>query len=223
MTTNTSTVRVRTVRTVRVLGWALLAGGVVVVLYLLHAVVFSGMGATRAQADLRDRWAAAEPVTRAPGRAAAPRADAPAPPPGVVAAIEFTRPGSDEVLVHDGPLIVLDDVSAEDLARGPGHYPGTARPGGEGNFAVAGHRTTYGAPFFHLDQLRSGDIVEVTAADGDRYEYRVAGRAVVGPSETWVIADDPLGTGAPTLTLTTCNPRFSAAERLVVHAELVAA
>lgn len=108
-------------------------------------------------------------------------------------------------------------------ARGPGHYPQTASPGADGNFAVAGHRTTYGAPFFHLDELRDGDEVHVTDTDGSRHVYEVRMQRSVSPGDVLVIGPDPLQTGRATLTLTTCNPRFSNRERLVVHAELVAA
>ena len=215
-------------RLIGVVGWMLLAAGAAVLLYLVYSLLFTNVAAERAQDELRSQWQT--PDDRGVVVAAA---DGPSEPPpggadpvaagggGGVALIEFARPGTDEPLVHDDPLVVLDDVSVADLQQGPGHYPGTALPGRPGNFAVAGHRTTYGAPFFHLDVLRPGDEVLVTDRRGRRFTYRVAGQQVVAPSDTWVIDDDPLRTGRPTLTLTTCNPRFSAAQRLVVHAELV--
>ncbi len=205
----------------------LLAAGSSVLLYLVYALLFTNVEAERAQGDLRAQWERITPSTEpsASGESAAEVAPTPAPPevtpPGRgVALMEFMRPGSGSV-VHDEPLVVVDDVTLDDLRRGPGHYPDTAMPGRSGNFAVAGHRTTYGAPFYHLDALRSGDLVLVTDRRGQRHTYEVAEQQVVLPGDTWVIGDDPLGTGRPTLTLTTCNPRFSAAERLVVHAELV--
>jgi sortase A len=215
------------VRLTSAFGWLLLSCGLSVLLYLAYALLFTNVAAEDAQAGLRDEWvqrvpAAAPLASEAPSAAATePAADPTVPPGEGVAMVEFARPGSATAPVHDGPLIVLDDVTTDDLMRGPGHYPGTAMPGQPGNFAVAGHRTTYGAPFFHLDALRTGDLVHVTDRRGRRFTYEVAGQRVVAPTNTSVIDSDPLGTGRPTLTLTTCNPRFSAAERLIVHAELV--
>nr|MBA2529402.1 class E sortase [Euzebyales bacterium] len=159
---------------------------------------------------------------RDPGRAdAVDRRDRGRIVPGTaVAVLQFSRPGQDGPLVHGGPLYVVEGTSVPALRQGPGHYVGTALPGQLGNFAVAGHRTTYGAPFYHLDDLRSGDEVLVTDRNGRRYTYRVRTQEVVAPGDSWVTGPDPLETGRPTLTLTTCNPRFSAAQRLIVFAEL---
>ena len=62
--------------------------------------------------------------------------------------------------------MVVEGVGDDDLARGPGHFPGTALPGEVGNFAVAGHRATHGEPFAHLDKLEEGDPVVVETVDG---------------------------------------------------------
>lgn len=199
----------------------MLGCGAGILLYLAYALLFTNVGAGRAQGELRDQWQQAVIAPAAPADPADEPAAAPAPPVEGVALVEFVRPGSDTPLIHDEPLVVLDDVTAADLAKGPGHYPDTALPGDDGNFAIAGHRTTYGAPFFHLDTLRDGDEIRVTAPDGARYTYEIVEQQVVLPGDTWVIDQDPLGNGAPTMTVTTCHPRFSAAERLVVHAELV--
>jgi sortase A len=109
--------------------------------------------------------------------------------------------------------VVVEGVDAADLALGPGHYPGTPLPGQPGNAAIAGHRTTYLAPFFNLDQLKAGDPIYVTTTQG-RFEYVVHDSEVVSPSDTSVLDQ----TSIPELTLTTCNPRYSAAQRLVVQA-----
>lgn len=139
-----------------------------------------------------------------------------------IAAMEFVRPGSTQASpVHEDPLLVVEGVTREALTRGPGRYPGTALPGQPGNFAVAGHRTTYGAPFFHLDQLAAGDEIHVADRSGAVHVYRFAEQRIVSPGDVGVLSDDPRGTGVPTLTLTTCHPRFSAAQRMVVFAELV--
>jgi sortase A len=214
-------------RLIGVVGWILLTAGAAVLLYLVYSLLFTNVAAERAQDELRSQW-----LTPDDRGIAVAAAGGPSEPPSAgtdpvaaggtgVALIEFARPGRDDPLVHDDPLVVLDDVSVGDLQQGPGHYPGTALPGRPGNFAVAGHRTTYGAPFFHLDVLRRGDEVFVTDRRGRRFRYRVARQRVVAPNDVWVIGDDPLGNGRPTLTLTTCDPRFSAAQRLVVHAQLV--
>lgn len=128
--------------------------------------------------------------------------------------------GPTERPAHPDPLAILEGVDPESLKRGPGHYPGTAAPGQLGNFAVAGHRTTYGAPLYHADQFRPGDRIHVIDRQQRRWLYEVVDTRVVLPSDVWVIGPDPLGTGRPMLSLTTCEPRFSATKRLMVFAEL---
>jgi sortase A len=112
--------------------------------------------------------------------------------------------------------VVVEGTTTADLQLGPGHYAGTPLPGQPGNAAIAGHRTTYLAPFFNLNELVAGDPIYLTTTQG-RFRYDVSALEVVSPSDVAVI--DP--TPAPTLTLTTCNPRYSAAQRLVVVAALV--
>ncbi len=212
---------------VRVAGWLCMTTGTVILLYLVYSLLFTGLTTSAAQDDFLEEWQLeVGPVEAAlPGESVPPPAAAATPvavdPDEAVAVLEFFRPGSPERPVADGPLFVVEGVGVADLRRGPGHYPGTALPGTAGNFAVAGHRTTYGAPFFNLDQLAAGDEIRVSARSGATFDYRVVERRVVRPSENWVIGSDPLGRGRPLLTLTTCEPRFSDAERLVVFAELL--
>ncbi len=111
---------------------------------------------------------------------------------------------------------VVQGTAENDLAQAPGHYLGTPLPGEYGNVAIAGHRTTYGAPFWDLNELTSGDRILLTGPTGHTWTYVVTGHMVVPPSDTSVI--DPLN--GYYLTLTTCNPRFWATSRLVVRAEL---
>lgn len=111
---------------------------------------------------------------------------------------------------------VVQGTAENDLAQAPGHYLGTPLPGQYGNVAIAGHRTTYGAPFWDLNELTSGDRILLTGPTGHTWTYLVTGHIVVPPSDTSVI--DPLK--GYYLTLTTCNPRFWATSRLVVRAEL---
>ena len=112
--------------------------------------------------------------------------------------------------------VLFEGVDRKTLKQGPGHMPWTPLPGQPGNAVLSGHRTTYGRPFYELDQLVVGDEIEVETAIGvSVYEVRVIN--IVAPTDVYVT--DPIP-GA-WLTLTTCHPRFSAAERLVIQAELV--
>ncbi|MFM8352970.1 MAG: class E sortase, partial [Actinomycetales bacterium] len=94
--------------------------------------------------------------------------------------------------------------------------------GQPGNAGIAGHRTGWSAPFFHLDELQTGDLIVFTADDGTTYRYVVHSTQVVDPQDTWVLADDPLRLGTAMLTLTTCDPPGTNERRLVVFAYLVA-
>ncbi len=111
--------------------------------------------------------------------------------------------------------IVVEGVSLADLKKGPGHYPETPLPGQEGNAAIAGHRTTYGAPFHRLDELVVGDEITVTTVQGE-FTYEVSEQLIVSPSQVEVLAD----AGDNRLTLTACHPKYSARERIVVVAML---
>ena len=111
--------------------------------------------------------------------------------------------------------VVVQGVEVEDLKAGPGHYLRTADPWDpEGRVGIAGHRTTYGAPFWDLDQVRPGDEIRLVTEEG-AFRYEVTETRDVLPSEGWVLRDD----GDPSLVLTTCTPRFSAALRLIVFAD----
>jgi sortase A len=122
--------------------------------------------------------------------------------------------------------IIVEGTSTSDLRQGPGHYQGTPLPGQAGNAAIAGHRTTYGAPFYNLNELAVGDPVVVTTTEGV-FTYKVTRSLVVpcgdsncdDPADVAVIA----ASTTPELTLTTCNPRFSSTSRLVVQATLAKA
>ncbi len=111
--------------------------------------------------------------------------------------------------------VIVEGTNTPDLRKGPGHYTGTPLPGQAGNAAVAGHRTTYGHPFYNLDSVKVGDPIVVTTLQGV-FVYDTTKSFVVSPSDTSVI-NNVLGNQ---LTLTTCNPRFSATTRLIVQATL---
>jgi sortase A len=110
---------------------------------------------------------------------------------------------------------VVQGVGVADLKKAPGHYPQTPMPGQAGNAAIAGHRTTYGQPFYRLNALEAGDEIQVQTLQGS-FTYVVDRKQVVSPSQTEVL--NP--TTEARLTLTTCEPRFSARKRLVVSAVL---
>ena len=112
---------------------------------------------------------------------------------------------------------VVEGTGSSQLAEGPGHYVGTAPIGRAGNVGIAGHRTTHGAPFYNLNLLQAGDLIYLTDRSGRTYTYRVEAQFVVAPSDGSVL----LTTSTPTLTLTTCNPRYWASQRLIVRASLV--
>jgi sortase A len=130
--------------------------------------------------------------------------------------------------VHDGdpigrlrlPAAGIDDVMVEgtgtaDLRDGPGHYPATPLPGERGTVGIAGHRTTYGAPFRHLDAVEPGDRVELSLPYGV-FTYRVERTRIVKPTDVWVTDR----VSFDRLILSACHPLYSAAKRIVVFAKL---
>lgn len=120
---------------------------------------------------------------------------------------------------------LYEGTTREVLQRGVGHYVDSALPGEVGNFAMAGHRTTYGKPFNQVDKLAEGDVVLVETGD-TYYVYRVTGHQIVPPTQVSVllpVPDEPDAEATEaTLTMTSCHPEFSARERYVVHAALAA-
>jgi sortase A len=121
------------------------------------------------------------------------------------------------------PSIGVDDVFVEgtgtaDLRSGPGHYPATPLPGQRGTVGIAGHRTTYGAPFHDLDGLDRGDRIELVMPYG-RFEYRVERTRIVAPTATEVTRR----VDHDRLILSACHPLYSAAQRIVIFARQVRA
>ena len=180
------------------------------------------------------------PGTASPGSEPAP---APAPPTPAQPAPIRVGVGEPFAILHIPRLgtgwnrVVVEGTDGPQLEQGPGHYVDTAMPGQRGNFAVAGHRVGRGSPFLDLDRMRPGDAVVVETGDswfvyrvlGDPVSGRVdtdpsgiPGRVIVRPSQRSVIAPTPGGGPATEayLTLTTCHPRYSAQQRLIIHARL---
>lgn len=128
--------------------------------------------------------------------------------------------------------VVLEGVDEEELKSGPGHYPDCRAgftkplctdgeevwPGEEGRVIISGHRTTYDAPFFDLDELQQGDEI-ITSTRWGEFVYEVVETRIVSPDSTDIANPDPAGSEAE-LVLTTCHPVGSASERLVVFAQM---
>lgn len=212
-------------RALGALGRVLVTAGVLVLGFVAQQLWGTGLHEARAQHDLRREFAAHldEPGPAPPGTTSSTVptsttsvADGPAPTTGVAlregdaaARLVIPRIGVDK--------IVVEGVDLSDLRRGPGHYPNTPLPGQAGNAAVAGHRTTYGAPFNRIDELEPGDEIVAETPQG-RFRYLVRTQRIVDPSEVSVLAP----TGRNELTLTACHPKYSARQRIVVVAELAA-
>jgi sortase A len=137
--------------------------------------------------------------------------------------LDEARPG-DLVMRVEVPAIELDALVVEgtdtdDLRAGIGHYRDTAGPGQSGNVALAGHRTTYGKPFEHIDELESGDRIHMRSSGGE-FVYEVIREPwVVSPTDWSAIEDVP--SSGSFLTLTSCHPEGSASTRIVARARLV--
>jgi sortase A len=110
---------------------------------------------------------------------------------------------------------VVQGTDEGSLEKGPGHYPATALPGLGETVAVAGHRTTYLAPFRHIDALRPGDPIVLSMPYG-RFTYVVQYHRIVAPTALWVTRN----VGYDRLVLSACNPLYSAAQRIIVFARL---
>jgi sortase A len=207
-------------RSAAALGRALITVGVLILLFVAYQLWGTGLYTAQQQDHLRQQFtselhkaSSKTPPTTIPSPTTAPTTSPPSPPlpPSghAVAQIRIPKIGLDD--------IVVNGIGVGDLRKGPGHYPETPLPGQLGNTAIAGHRTTYGAPFGNLDQLSTGDEIFLRTLQGS-FTYRVYSQLIVDPSDIAVLSPDP--NRHATVTLTTCNPKYSAAQRLVVQASL---
>jgi sortase A len=114
---------------------------------------------------------------------------------------------------HDA---VVQGTDTDSLRKGPGHYPATSFPGQGGTVAIAGHRTTYGAPFNQIDKLKPGDEIILEMPYG-KFTYAVKDTKIVDPTELSVVDRVP---GPEQLVLSACHPLYSAAQRIIVFARL---
>ena len=118
-----------------------------------------------------------------------------------------------------GHYAVVQGTDTASLRKGPGHYPETSFPGEGGTVAIAGHRTTYLAPFNEIDKVKKGDEIVLEMPYG-RFTYAVEETKIVDPSETSVVDRVP---GAERLVLSACHPLYSASQRIIVFARLTTA
>ncbi len=199
-------------------GRVVLVAGVLILLFIPYLLWGTGLMTARSQAQLRAEFIRAERRAQALS-AHTPSSSTPvaqaAPPiafPGIGSPV-----GTITIPKIDLSMVVVEGTGDAQLQTGPGHYPTTPLPGEDGNAAIAGHRTTYLHPFYNLNELVPGDPITIVTLQGI-FLFHVTGSLAVSPTDVSVVAP----TRGPTLTLTTCNPRYSASQRLVVHARLVA-
>jgi sortase A len=203
-------------RVLRGIGKTFITTGVLILLFVAYQLWGTGLAEARSQRSLEKQFATSSSAptsipfsSNSDVPAVTPTTTAATPPVvgNAVGIIDIKKIG-----VHKA---IVEGVALANLQRGPGHYPGTPMPGQPGNAAIAGHRTTYGAPFFRLDELAPGDPIVVTTQQG-QFTYYVQSTKAVSPNDVSVV--DP--TNDNRLTLTTCTPRFTASQRLVVSAVL---
>jgi sortase A len=207
----------RLARVLGAVGRTLITAGVLILLFVVYQLWGTAIRHNQAQDRLENEFEAAlaEVTTTTRPGVTVPRVTTttvpPPPPAGGDAAAHLVIPkiGVDE--------IVVEGVTLSDLKKGPGHYPETPMPGQKGNAAIAGHRTTYGAPFNRIDELVGGDEILVTTLQGS-FRYEVIRQRIVEPTEVSVLDDKKDNR----LTLTACHPKYSARQRIVVIAKLAA-
>jgi sortase A len=201
-------------RLLRGTGWTFIGMGSFVLYFLVYQLVGTNAVTSRGQSDLRNQlqreWSAG-PASAGDPKKVVPRRALPG---KALAVLDIPKIQLDNKVVVEG-------VGREDLRKGPGHVPSTVLPGQEGTFGVSGHRTTYGAPFYRLDELAKGDTITVVTRQAI-YTYTVTRTAIVRPTDTQVLDNvrGPDGKPKATITLTTCHPRYSARQRLIVFGDL---
>jgi sortase A len=203
-------------RLLRGTGWTFIGMGSFVLYFLVYQLVGTNAVTSRGQNDLRNQLQREWSATPVPRTRDAKKVE------------PLRRPAvGNPLAVLDIPKIRLDNkviiegVGREELRKGPGHVPSTVLPGQDGTFGVSGHRTTYGAPFYRLNELTKGDTITVVTRQAI-YTYTVSRTAVVRPTDTQVLdnVNGPDGKAKATIVLTTCHPRYSARQRLIVFGDL---
>jgi sortase A len=216
---------------IRGVGQTFITAGLVILLFVVYEVyvtnVFAHREQTKVHTALEKTWAKGKDPLPLPG------ASTKSIPIGTgIANLYIPRFGK------DFGFTIVQGTDTASLEKGPGHYLGTALPGGMGNFSVAGHRVGKGEPFLNLDRLQAGDAVivetrtkwyvyRVKGANGDLGSTApdgVPGREIVSPSDGNVLLPVPNHPDSKPaerlMTMTTCHPKFTATQRMIVHAVL---
>jgi sortase A len=204
-------------RLLRGTGWTFIGMGSFVLYFLVYQLVGTNAVTSRGQDDLRNElqreWSAPAASGREPKdpKKVVPHRVAQGKP---LAVLDIPK-------IRVDNKVIIEGVGRDELRKGPGHVPSTVQPGQDGTFGVSGHRTTYGAPFYRLNELAKGDTITVITR-GAIYTYTVTRTAIVRPTDTQVLdnVDGPDGKPKATITLTTCHPRYSARQRLIVFGDL---
>jgi sortase A len=222
--------------TLRGVGQTLVTLGLVVLLFVVYEVwvtnIFAHAAQHKVHTALENKWADGVDPLPGAGTSGIPLGTG-------IANLYIPRLG------RDYAFTIVEGSNDASLEKGPGHYVGTALPGQVGDFAVAGHRVGKGEPFLNIDHLKPGDTVIVETLK-DWYVYSVLGdattgnlaardsngvpgREIVDPSQNQVILPIPDKPGAKPdannpadyyMTMTTCHPKFTAKQRMIVHAKL---
>jgi sortase A len=202
-------------RLLRGTGWTFIGMGSFVLYFLVYQLVGTNAVTSRGQSELRTElqqaWTATPVDPRPDPKKSVPRRVATG---KALAVLDIPKIQLDNKVIVEG-------VGRNELRKGPGHVPSTVLPGQDGAFGVSGHRTTYGAPFYRLNELAKGDTITVVTREAI-YTYTVTRTAIVRPTDTQVLDNvrGPDGKPKATITLTTCHPRYSARQRLIVFGDL---
>ncbi len=209
------------------IGRTCITAGVLILLFVVYQLWGTGIREAQAQHRLENKFAdvvGASPPTSTTTSTTGSTSSTTTPPdapPSTVPSLAPVPEGEPTARVRIPKIgldkIVVEGVALPDLKKGPGHYPDTPLPGQQGNAAIAGHRTTYGAPFNRIDELTVGDEILVETVQG-HFRYVVSEQRIVSPTQVDVLADQ----GDDRLTLTSCNPKYSARQRIVIIAKLAA-
>lgn len=230
--------RHRVARVVGAVGRLMMTSGTVILLLVAYQLWGTNLQTERAQGQLADEYEAlaaegpapsttgSTTTTEAPTASTGPPATTPPRAAPVIAPPALGEPiGSFSIpAIGVQRFWTVEGDGPEQLKRGAAHYPGTPLPGQAGNAAVAGHRTTYGAPLHNVEKLVPGDEITFETRQGT-FRYEVRETRIISPYDTEVIGpqgatpENPAGENL--LTLTACHPKFSAEQRIIVVAELV--
>lgn len=218
----------RLARVLGAVGRTCITAGVLILLFVAYQLWGTGIREAQAQNDLEDSFeetledSAREPATTTTSSTTSttdPTATTTSAVPVTAPPLEPVPEGEATARIRIPAIgvdkIVVEGVALADLKKGPGHYPETPLPGQKGNAAIAGHRTTYGAPFNRIDELVPGDEIFVETVQGE-FRYLVKEQQIVSPTQVEVLEDK----GDNRLTLTACHPKYSARQRIVVVSEL---